>query len=67
MSSNIKIQSSYYPDHKPTFNEWITYVVNTVDNMFHVRYCERDLEVRADRLARSLGSERLESAEQRTN
>jgi hypothetical protein len=54
MSSNIKIQSTYYPDHKPTFNEWSKGIAAKVDELFRVRYCEHDLQVRAERLARSM-------------
>lgn len=51
MSSNIKIQSTYYPEHKPTFNEWIREIVRLGEQYRRVRYNERELEARARALA----------------
>lgn len=48
--------NTYYPENPPKdFNEWMRGIVCLAEQARHVRYNERELEARANALARSFG------------
>ena len=67
MSSNIKIQSTYYPEHKPSFNEWIREIVKLGEQYRRVRYNEHALQARANALAKSFNRAGINGLENRSN